>query len=389
MKKIIMAVIFALMLATLTGFVCFAATLPVTSFNCEVSDTSPDNVFSWDIIRGEARWFQTIYYQDGVVMDLSDADPTNAYLYLKASDSSNVYQIVGSVYTDPTNGIVRILWASTNAVPAALYNMEFAVPDLLNINLASRGKLRVKDGTGSGVETNTPFYPTLVTKIIAGTGVSVTPAGGTGEVTVNATGGSLDSNSTSWAGADILITTNTAGTVNEYTVNVSVTLREAVTNNSTTGELNRAAIALNLISIGLNSITGELNRANIAILNGQTNNYAYRFLNNNFTGTNNFINTVIFGADSFFDDSALHFLNDSGVTNVTVGDTSSPYSFAVNNGDTLLHDTVVSGRVTAAYLVLTNLSSTITNSSALIDGTNFYTRVVPGSTSTNIWPVID
>lgn len=162
----------ALACLALMALPCLAATIPTTSYICEMSDTSSDNQFDWNIIRGESRYFQVQYQQNGTNANLSDASSTNAYLYLKASDSTNTYRVDGYI-TDTSNGVVRVLWAATNAPKASVYMVEFAVPDSPEVNLAARGKLTVKNGTGSGVATNMPYYPTLEDDV---SGLSTTQA---------------------------------------------------------------------------------------------------------------------------------------------------------------------------------------------------------------------
>ncbi len=164
---------------------------PVTGFDCEVSDTSPENTWTtWNIIRGGSRYLQINYLQNGDVLPLTNAGISTVNLSLKASDSTNVYLLAGSVHS-ATGGSVRVLWSSTNAVPAALYNAEFLVPDVLEINMAARGKIKVAAGNSTGWTNETPyFFPDPVTRIIAGDNITISPTGGKGDVTINAEGGS-------------------------------------------------------------------------------------------------------------------------------------------------------------------------------------------------------
>jgi len=182
MKKIIITFWF-LIAAGIAG----ADTVPVTQRDCEVSDTTDNNRFSWVQYRGEARYYQTKYFQNGDVFDLSGVN-TNAYLSLKASNSTNSYSITGSVY-NATSGIVRVLWPSDIVLTQGVYNAFFGVPGSGEVNLASRGKIEVRDGNAAGTPTATPYYPQPVIKIIAGAGVSVSPTTGVGAVTISASGG--------------------------------------------------------------------------------------------------------------------------------------------------------------------------------------------------------
>jgi len=74
-------------------------------------------------------------------------------------------------------------------------------------------------------------------------------------------------------------------------------------------------------------------------------NYAEKFENNNFTGTNTFINTVIVQANSFVEDVALYFLNDGGLTNVTISAAGIAASVPIagstltSTGDSFIGDT--------------------------------------------------
>jgi hypothetical protein len=132
----------------------FADAIPESTFTCEVSDTSENNRFDWDIIRGEGRYLRVVYTQYTTNMNLGSL--TNVYLYLKASNSTNRYSITGAVQV-AASGSVRVLWATSNAVPVAVYWAEFGVPENSDVNLAARGKINVFEGTGTAIPTNPPW----------------------------------------------------------------------------------------------------------------------------------------------------------------------------------------------------------------------------------------
>lgn len=168
------------------GSLAFGATIPETGIDYEVSDTSPENKFDWQIRNGEARYFRINYLQYGEVMSLTNGDGT-ATLYLKASNSTNVYAFTGTIY-NATAGAVRVLWPSTNSLPVAIYDAEFGVPELPSVNLAAKGQIKVLDGINTNDPSVSPAFLIGVQQIFAGTGVSLAPTNGRGSVTVSATG---------------------------------------------------------------------------------------------------------------------------------------------------------------------------------------------------------
>jgi len=95
-----------------------------TGFDCEVSDTSPENTWNtWNLIRGESRWLQVNYLHNGVAVPLTNAGISSASLSLKASDSTITYVLAGE--TSPQTGVGSeklpdsVLWVVGGFVPVS------------------------------------------------------------------------------------------------------------------------------------------------------------------------------------------------------------------------------------------------------------------------------
>lgn len=382
----------------------------VTGFDCEVSDTSPANTWgTWYIIRGESRYLQVNYLQNGAVLPLTNSGIDSVYLSLKASDSTNVYLIAGSVYS-ATGGSVRVQWSSTNAVPVALYNAEFQVPDVLEVNMAAHGKIKVEAGNSTGVTNVTPyFYPDPVTKIVPGTNVTISPPTGKGEVTINAT----DTGSTEVIEAGTGITVTTNGVTNTVALSAgsqsSLVLADSAVQPVDTPLANEIAIfngtedidgnpkltfAGSLLTVDGNiAVTGTVDGVDVSAIPST---YASLGSANTFTGVNTYNESVVFQGGTTkpvtFSDTVANFVNDGGLTNVIVSPTgitleSGATVDGVDIGNTLNQDVRSTASPMFNAVTLTGTTN-LTIDAVTLNGTNYMAVTLTGGSTTNLFPLV-
>ena len=105
--------------------------------------------------RGETMILEPRLLSYGTPMAVTGAATTVTMLYRAAGDT-NVYQIPGIV---GTGGIVRVVWTSSNELPARAYSYDVIVADQDGTVVGARGAIRFRDGPASGAvfATNEPI----------------------------------------------------------------------------------------------------------------------------------------------------------------------------------------------------------------------------------------